>query len=170
MKAEVSMEFRSNRSQSKIAGCAIGFIGVASVLMFVGFVHQGQQTPWILGLAGAVLILISPAAFTYSKVVRIDKRKNLVEHAIQTVYWNKRQKQRVTDFREVGISTAAGGSSRSRRVRIKYFVQLIGSKNLSIPGFSEDLDETLTKARKIAQLVNLPLAEEPKIGFFGKRL
>ena len=168
MKAEGSMEFRSNRSQSKIAGCAMGFIGVASALIFVGFVHEGKQTPWVLGLVGAVFILISPAAFTYSKVVRIDKRKNLVEHAIQTLYWNNRQKHRVTDFREVGISTAGGGDSS--RVRIKYFVQLIGTKNLSIPGFSEDFDETLVKARKIAQLLNLPLAEEPKIGFFGKRL
>jgi|GEM_PF-4355649 len=168
MKAEGSMEFISNRSHSKIAGCAIGVIGAASVLMFVAFVNQGQEIPWILVFVGAVFLLITPAVFTYTKVVRIDKRRNLVEQTIQTLFWKRRQKRMVTDFREVGISTAGGGGSN--RVRIKYFIQLIGSKNLSIPGFSEDSNKTLAKAKKIAQVLNLPLDEEPKIGFFGKRL
>jgi hypothetical protein len=135
--------------------------------MFLGFAHQGTPQ-WFLGIVGAVLILISIASFTYSNVARLDRHKKSVEKTTQSLFWKRTQTHRFTYFKEVGISTASGGGYAT--VRIKYFVQLLGFRNLSIPGFSDGYDEAVIKAKNIAQLLNLPLDENPKIGFFGKRL
>ena len=134
--------------------------------MFAAFADQGA--PWFLNLLGALLILISIAFITYKKTVRLDGLKRSVEKKANALFWKKIELYNFSDFKGVGISTA--GRTIARRPQISYFVQLLGLRNLSIPGYSPDKDEVLSKARNIAQFLNLPLDEKSKIGFFGKRL
>ena len=47
---------------------------------------------------------------------------------------------------------------------------LLGATNVSVPGMTNDLDAALASARRIATAMHLPLHEEPRSGFFGKRL
>lgn len=163
-----SMEFRSDRSKTVLIGVVTGFIGICCLVMFA-LSAAYHKTAWPLILVGVFLIPVSIAVITYSSFATIDAQKKLVEKTIRTLFWKKTWIFSVSDFSGVGISTASGGSPQGRP-KILYFIQMIGLKNLSIPGYYYNKDKALTEARNISKFLNLPLDEEAKIGFFGKRL
>lgn len=154
------MEFRSNKLIGIAVGLITGFIGVFNLLLFVMFSDQGA--PFFLGLLGVIFIIISIAAFTFRKIVRIDKERVLVERAIRAFFWKKVQLIPIEDFNGIGITTGSRSTKYSRPTTI-YFVQLLGRKNVSIPDSSPDLGTVLSTARQISGFVNLPIDETPRI-------
>ena len=158
------MEFKSNKLAGIAAGLIIGAIGVLSLVMFLAFIKEGKETPFFLGLLAVIFIILSPAAFTFRKIVRIDKERIQVERAIKAFFWKQVQLFGIKDFKGVGITTGSG-STKYSGPKISYFVQLLGRKNVSIPGYSSDLGTVLSKARQISELVNLPIDETPRIRF-----
>ena len=157
------MEFRSNRETSILMGLIAGALCAVDLAIFFVFREEGLE--WFSGFVGLLLFCISAAAFTYSNVVRIDKQGNIVEKITKALFWEKRQTRVASNFRGVGIATAGGGGGH-----VKYFLQLLGSKNMNIPGFNLDYEEVLRKAKDIAQCLNVPVDKKPKIGgVFGLR-
>ena len=157
------MEFRSNKEMSIFFGAIAAALSACNFAFFYIFREHGIS--WFDGLIGLFILLISAAAFTYSNVVRIDKQGNLVEKITKTLFWEKRQTRMASNFRGVGIATAGGGPGN-----VSYFVQLLGSKNMNIPGLNLDYEEVLRKAEDIAQCLNVPVDKKPKIGgVFGLR-
>jgi len=155
------MEFRSNKLVGIAAGLVTAIIG-GFLLFFVTFADQGA--PFYLGPLGIVFIIISIVAFTFRKVVRIDKEQILVERAIRAFFWKKIQPFAIKDFEGIGITTGSRSNKHSGP-KIIYFVQLLGRKNVSIPGSSPDLGTVLSRARQISTFANLPLDETPRIRF-----
>jgi hypothetical protein len=160
------MEFRSDREVTILAGFATALMGAINLFIVFAFAQEG--VPWFYGLLGGLLIVISAVCFTYSKVVRIDAQRKLVEKTIRVLSWEKKQTFTLSNFRGVGIATAGGGGRIHPNV--KYFVHLLGPENMSIPGFENKYEHALIKAKRIAEFLNLPLDEKPKIAFFGHRL
>ena len=158
------MEFKSNKLAGIAAGLIIGAIGIFSLVIFLAFIKEGKETPFFLGLLAVIFIILSPAAFTFRKIVRIDKERIQVERAIKAFFWKQMQLFSVKDFEGVGITTGAS-SNKYSGPKISYFVQLLGRKNVSIPGYSSDLGTVLSKARQISELVNLPIDETPRVRF-----
>ena len=154
------MEFRSNKLICIAAGLITGFIGVFNLMLFVTFSDQGASL--FLGVLGVVFIIISIAAFTFRKTVRIDKEAVLVERAIGAFFWKQVQLIPIKDFNGIGITTGSRSNKYSRPTTI-YLIQLLGRKNVSIPGSSPDLDTVLSTARQISGFVNLPIDEKPRI-------
>ena len=101
-------------------------------------------------------------AFTFRKLVRIDKDGILVERAIRAFLWKKIQYFSIADFERIGITKGSRGGRYSGPTTI-YFVQLLGRKNVSIPGSSPDLGTVLSRAHQISRFVNLPIDETPRI-------
>jgi hypothetical protein len=157
------VEFRSNKFVSIFAGLVTGAISAFNLAFFFIIIGEGRQ--WFLGFIGFLFLLISAAAFTYSNVLRIDKQGNLVEKITKALFLEKRKARRVSNFRGVGIATAGGGGGRA-----KYLVQLLGSKNMTVPGFENTYEYALMKARDVAECLNLPVYEKAKIAFFGHRI
>jgi hypothetical protein len=158
------MEFRSSKLAVIAAGLIFGIIGVFSLSLFLVCVKQDKNAPLYLGLLGVVFTIISPAAFTFRKVVRIDKERIQVERAVKAFFWKQIQLFGVKDFEGVGITTGSSSGDYSGP-RIAYIVQLLGRKKVSIPGYSNDLGTALAKARQIAEFVNLPIDETPRMRF-----
>ena len=154
------MEFRSNRLICIAAGLITGFIGVFNLMLFVTFSEQGA--PLFLGVLGVIFIIISIAAFTFRKIVRIDKEGVLVERAIRAFFWKQVQLIPIGDFSKIGITTGSRSGEYSGPTTI-YCIQLLGRKNVSIPGSSHDLGAVLSTARQISGFVNLPIDEKPRI-------
>ena len=151
------MEFRSSRSTSIFIGLIVGALCAVNIAIFFVFREKGWQ--WFEGFMSLLLFGISAAAFTYSNVVRIDKQRNLVEKITKALFWEKRQIRMASNFRGVGIATAGGGPGN-----VQYFIQLLGSKNINIPGFDPDYEDVLRVAEDIGQFLTLPVNEKPKIG------
>jgi hypothetical protein len=154
------MEFRSNRLVGIAVGLITGFIGVFNLLFFLTLADQGA--PLFLGLLGIIFVMISIAAFTFRKLVRIDKERILVERAIGALLWKQIQFFPIEDFNGIGITKGSRSNKYSGPTTI-YFVQLLGRKNVSIPGSSPDLGTILSRARQISGFVNLPIDETPRI-------
>jgi hypothetical protein len=157
----IVIEFRSNKLIGIATGLVIGIIG-SFMLLFLMFADEG--VPFYLGPLGIIFIILSIAAFTFRKVVRIDKERILVERAIKAFFWKKIQLFPIKDFDGVGITTGSR-SSKYSGPKIVYFVQLLGRKNVSIPGSSTNLDRVLSRAKQIAGFVHLPIDETPRIRF-----
>ena len=158
------MGFKSSKLAVIATGLVIGIIGVFSLVGFLAFLKQGKDAPFYLGLLGVIFIILSPAAFTFRKVVRIDKERIQVEQSVKAFFWKQIQLFGVKDFEGVGVTTASN-STKYSGPKIAYFVQLLGRKNVSIPGYSNDLGTILSKARQISEFVNLPIDETPKARF-----
>lgn len=156
------MEFTSNKLVGIAVGLVTGIIGIFSLFLFLAFVNQNKNTPLFLGLVGIVFIIISPAAFTFRKLVKIDKERIHVERVIKAFFWNKKQSFPVEDLDGVSITTGSS-SNKYSGPKIIYFVQLLGRKNVSIPGSSQNLDTVLSKARQISGFLNLPIDETPRV-------
>ena len=154
------MEFRSDKLIGIAAGLITGFIGVFNLMLFVTFADQG--VPFFLGLLGVIFIIVSSAAFTFRKLVRISKEGILVERAIRALFWKKIQLLPIEAFHGIGITKGSRGRIGSGPTTI-YCVQLLGRKNVSIPGSSPDLGTVLSRARQISGFVNLPIDETPRI-------
>ena len=157
------VEFRSNRLVGIFAGLVTGTMSAFQLAFF--FVYRPEMDDSLLFFLGCFFLLISAACFTYSNVLRIDKRGNLVEKITKALFLERRQMRRVSNFRGVGIATAGGGRSG-----VKYLVQLLGSKNMTVPGFENTYEHALIKAKDVAECLNLPVDEKPKIAFFGYRI
>jgi hypothetical protein len=160
------MEFKSERLTAFMVGLIAGFIGVFNLLLVVMFRDEGA--PLFLGVLGMFLILVSGVAFTFRKLVRIGTEGIEVERAIKALFWKRKEYFRVEDFEKIGITTATRGDIGSGPTTL-YFVQLLGRKNVSIPGSSHNFSEILATARRISGFVNLPIDETPRIrlGVFG---
>jgi hypothetical protein len=157
------MEFRSDRGTSIFVGLIAGALCAVNLAIFFVFREEGWE--WFSGFIDLLTFYISAAAFTYSNVVRIDKQGNTVEKIIKALFWEKRRMRMASNFRRVGIATAGGGPGN-----VQYFVQLLGSKNINIPGLDPGYEDVLRKAEYVAQCLNLPVDEKPKIGgVFGLR-
>lgn len=155
------MEFRSDKETSIFLGVGAGALSAFNFAFF--FIFREDGISWFDGFISFFILLISAAAFTYSNVVRIDKQGNIVEKITKALFWEKRQMRMASNFRGVGIATAGGSSGG-------YFVQLLGSKNMNIPGFDPNYKKVLRKAEDVAQCLNVPVDEKPKIGgVFGLR-
>ena len=154
------MEFKSNRLFGIAAGLITGFIGAFNLLFFLTLRDQGA--PLFLGLLGIIFIIVSIAAFTFRKLVRIDKERILVERAVGALFWKKIELFPIEDFNGIGITKGSRSGKHSGPTTI-YFVQLLGRKNVSIPGSSPDLGAILSRARQISGFVNLPIDETPRI-------
>jgi len=154
------MEFKSNRLVGIAVGVIAGFIGVFNLLFFLTLGDQGA--PFFLGLLGIIFIIVSIVAFTFRKLVRIDKERILVERAIRALFWKKIELFGIEEFNGIGITKGSRGHKYSGPTTI-YFVQLLGRKNVSIPGSSGDLGAILSRARQISGFVNLPIDETPRI-------
>ena len=152
------MEFRSNR----LIGIAVGLItGIIGVFLLSFLILANQEAPFYLGPLGIMFTIISAAAFTFRKLVRIDKEQISVERAIGAFFWKKMQLLPIKDFEGVGI-TKGSSSSKYSGPKTVYFVQLLGRKNVSIPGSSPNLGSILSKARQISGFANLPIDETPR--------
>ena len=104
------MELKSGKLAGIAAGLVIGTIGVFSLVMFLEFLKQDEEAPFYLGLMGVIFIILSPAAFTFRKVVRIDKERIQVERAIKAFFWKQLQLFGVKDFEGVGITTGSSST------------------------------------------------------------
>lgn len=154
------MEFTSNRLIGIAVGLIAGFIGIFNLLFFLTLSDQGA--PFFLGLLGIIFIIISIVAFTFRKLVRIDKERIRVERAIRAFFWKKTELFPIEDFNGIGITKGSRGHKNSGPTTI-YFVHLLGKKNVSIPGSSPNLGAILSRARQISRFVNLPIDEIPRI-------
>ena len=150
------MEFRSGVGINILIGQVTGTMSAFQLAFF--FIIDGADR--FIGFLGFFLLLISAASFTYSNVVKIDKQRNLVEKITQALFLKKRQISRVTSFRGVGIFKAAGSTGS------RYWVKLLGYKNMSIPGLDPDYEDALMKAADIGQFLTLPVDEKPRYGMF----
>lgn len=140
------MEFKSSKLAKIAAVLVIGIIGVFSLVMFLAFLKQDKDAPFCLGLLGVIFIILSPAAFKFRKVVRVDKERIQVERAVKAFFWKQIQLLGVKNFESVDI-TKVGSNTEHSGPRRSCFVQLPGMKNESIPGYSYDLGTALSKAR-----------------------
>ena len=155
------MEFTSNRLIGIAVGLIAGFIGVFNLSLFLTFTDEGA--PSFLGLLGIFFIIVSIVASTFRKLVRIDKDRILVERAIGAFFWKKIQYFPIEDFERVGITQGSRGGGKYSGPTTVYCVQLLGRKNVSIPGSSPDLGTVLSRAQQISGFVNLPIDETPRI-------
>ena len=149
------MEFRSYKETNIIIGLVTAALSAFNLAFF--FIVREDGISWFDGFTGFSLLLISAASFTYSNLVNIDKQGNLVEKITQALFLKKRQIRSVWNFRGVGIFRAG---------KRKYFVKLLGSKNMSIPGIEIRYEDALMKAEDIGQFLNLPVDGKPKFGHF----
>lgn len=60
--------------------------------------------------------------------------------------------------------------SRGGRISASYFVQLLGPRNLNMPGMSGDRDGVQSAARELGDYLSLPVDEKPRTVFFRWRL
>jgi len=160
-------EFQSDRRLALLAGAATAFMGLTQVALTITFASQG--VPILFGLAGALLLIISAAAFTYRSSVTIDMRTGRVLRSRGALGWSQEAGFSLREFKSVGI----GMASRTRnygRTSVSYFVQLLGATNLNLPGSFTNKTGALDAARRLAQRVHLPVDETPRSVFFGWRL
>jgi len=128
----------------------------------------GAEAPWFLGLVSIGLLLVAAAAATYKHRVFIDRQRETIDTVRRLLLWTFSRVYRVADFDGVGI-TMGGGGSNGRQHSV-YFVQLLGSRNVSIPGTTSSLAEARSKAHRIGEFLSIPVDDLPRAGWFGKRL
>lgn len=159
------MEYRQDKLTIIAIGLILAFIGVMNLAFGITFIRdQGA----FLVLLGILLICGSIASFTYKSIVKIDSQTKCVEKTLGALFWSKSKSCNFSDFHKVGITTGTRGGTGP--IRTVYFVQLVGKDNLSIPGMSSDCGKISQKADEIAKMMDLPFDEDPKMGFFGKRI
>jgi hypothetical protein len=161
----VVMEFHLSRELPKAAGFATGLSGVALLFFAIAFAHEGA--PALLGVVGALLLLLSIVCFTFKKVVRMDKRTGKIETILSMFLWRQTQRYSVSDFAQVGIGM---GGNDYIKTSTRYFVQLLGPTNLNIPGTSSNKEAIVALAGEVGDYLDLPVEREPKLMFFQKRL
>ncbi len=159
------MEFHLDRALPKAAGFVLGLSGAAALFFSIAFAHEGA--PVFLGIIGLALLFLSVICFTFKKIVRMDKRAGNVKESISTIFWKKAQSFSIADFTGVGIGT--GGHSYNV-TSTRYCVQLLGPKNLNIPGMSSNKEAMISLAEDVGNYLNLPVDKKPKMVFFQKRL
>jgi len=164
---EPQMEFSPDPRLQRAAGVIAGAIALTSLLMCVTVAEGGGTL--FLALLAAALALVAGAAFSARHTVRVDVGKAAVHVALGTLNLDWSRRYPLGDFRAVGI-VSGGRSSASGGATAVYWVQLIGKRNLKLPGGSSDRREIVSVAREVAEFAALPLIEEPRIGFFGARL
>lgn len=98
----------------------------------------------------------------------MDKRTGTIEQSLSVLLWKKTVRYSVADFRGVGIGMA--GHSRPYATRARYFVQLLGSTNVNIPGMSGNKQAIISLAEKVGEYLDLPVDREPRMVFFQRRL
>ncbi len=158
-------EFRSDRRIAILAGVVLAFMGLFQLTMSIAFTADGA--PAFLGVLGAVLLILSAVAFTYRSAVRIDRQTGRVVRTRRALIWTQVRDFPLADFQGVGVGMATrsrgGGSSAS------YFVQLLGPRNLNMPGMSGDREGIRSAARELGEYLSLPVEDNPRTIFFHWR-
>jgi uncharacterized membrane protein YciS (DUF1049 family) len=110
------MESRSSRLVSVVAGVATGSMGAFNLLVAVTFAEQGTLV--FMCFIGGLLILISIACFTFTSVVRIDKRKRTIEKTTGLLFWKGTRTYSLFYFSGVGITSGRCGLSSSTHLLV----------------------------------------------------
>jgi Na+/H+-translocating membrane pyrophosphatase len=159
------MEFHLGRDGPNAAGFASGLSSAALLFFSIGFSDEGA--PVFLGVIGLALLLVSIMCFTLKIIVRMDNRTGNIEKSISTFFWKKEQSYSIADFTGVGIGT--GGESYTKTSTV-YGVQLLGKKNLSLPGMSGNKERVMSLADQVGDYLKLPVDKKPKMAFFRWRI
>lgn len=168
VKRPIGLEFHSNRQVAIAAGLVLGVSGAP--WLFISFALPGEGVPGYLLSLGLLSLLLAAICFTFRIVVRMDRRTGRIERSLSTFFWEQTRRYSVLDFRGVGIGMAGGSSGVNMAPRGKYFVQLLGSTNLNIPGMSSNKESVMSLADEVGSYLNLPVDKEPKVAFFQMRL
>lgn len=163
--AEV-LEFRLSPEIPRAAGFALGLCGAVPLGMSIVFRNEGA--PIWMGVVGIAFLFLSAVSFSFSKTVRIDKPNGQVEYLSSCFLWNKKERQAISEFTGVGIGMAGGSGAYGTST--KYFVQLLGARNLNIPGMSIDKAAIISLAEQLGASIGLPVEKEPRMVFFRSRL
>lgn len=161
------MEFRSDPKWSRLAGLAAGYVGITTLGMAVPAWEHGIG--WVLVVGGLLLLLLSALAFTARREALIEPARDAVALVTRTLGWKREEHHALSSFRGVGIVTGGTGVDEGA-TEVTYQVQLIGPRNLSLPGVGTDREAALARARELADRTGLLLDETPAVGFAGHRL
>ena len=152
------MGFHSNAAVSKIVGFIAATLALLGIAVALTFGNAGTRAA-LLAL-GAALAIASAAAFTYRRSVIIDSRRTLVATTRRMFFWVDTRHFGFSDFHAVGVTQAGGSDSPSRSSG--YYVQLVGPVKLAVPGTSVSYEHMHSRARRISEVLNLPLEAGPK--------
>jgi len=97
----------------------------------------------------------------------MDKRMGTIEQSRSMFVWKNTVRYSVADFTGVGIGMA--GHTGIHGASARYFVQLLGSTTLNIPGMSANKQAIIALAERVGEYLNLPVDREPRMVFFQKR-
>jgi hypothetical protein len=159
-------DFRSDWKIATLVGVVLAFMGLFQLTMSIVFAADGA--PALLGVVGAVLLVLSAAAFTYRSSVRIDRQTGRALRTRRALIWTQVRDFPLADFQGVGVGMAT--RSRGGRTSASYFVQLLGPRNLNMPGMSGDRGDVQSAARELGDYLSLPVDEKPRTVFFRWRL
>lgn len=162
------LEFRLSREIPQATGFVLGLGG--ATLQFFSIAFHSEGAPIWLSPAGLLLLFLSVISFTFRKIVRIDKRTGKIEKCLSCLLWRKTQLYSISEFTGIGIGMA-GTSSATFDIRGKsvYFLQLLGARNLSIPGMTNNKEAMISLAEQVGEYLNLPVEKTPRIVFFQSR-
>lgn len=162
----LAREFRSDWRIATLAGVVLACIGLFQLAMSIAFAADGA--PAFLGVLGAALLILSAVAFTYRSAVRIDRQTGRVVRTRRALIWTHVRDFPLADFQGVGVGMAT--RSRGGRSSASYFVQLLGPRNLNMPGMSGDRGGVRSAARELGEYLRLPVDDNPRTVFFRWRL
>ena len=159
-----TLEFRSNRLSAILVGLITAVMGLFQCFLGLAF----AEAPRFLVVTGATTLLLSLGSFTYRRSVRIDCASRHAVDRTQVLFFRSETRYLLAEFTAVGL-TSAGGSNPVVGPRITYYVDLLGRRRLRLPEASESLEEAQRRGAHVARHLNLPLEEQPRVGFFDRR-
>lgn len=147
------MGFHSNIAVGKLVGFITAVMALLSIAAALTVNHAGAKLGVLL--LATILTTISAVAFTYRHSVIIDSRKMVVATTKRILFWIHTRHFGFGEFVTVGVTPSAGGESTNGSAT--YSVHLVGPIKLTVPGKSDDYERMHSRARRISEVLNLPL-------------
>lgn len=161
------LEFRSEPGAARALGGLMGCFGSLALLASIAFADE--DVPLLLfGIGGAALVAAGVVAWSFRHSVRLDRHAGQVEKTIETRMWKRVERHPLGRFHGVGIGMAGDGGSYKSGTR--YLLQLLGPRNVNLPGTTADKDRILELAQQVGEYLGLPVDAEPRMVFFRSRL
>jgi len=160
------MRFETDKKTRTAVAIIAGAIAFSNLSML--FVAEGGGFFFLL-LVTLVLSYVTVAAIKFRNVVEINKSSGYLTREFGSVGYLQESRHALDTFAKVGIDMGGRSASGGGATTV-YTAVLVGPKNVKIPNGSTDLYEIEQVANKIAQHLDLPYDDQPKMGFFGRRL
>jgi hypothetical protein len=161
------LEFKSDKMpRARSAAIVVPLIG--SFLVLYLLLTPTQATPFLLPII--VLLFLLPSILLHAEsILEIDLKERKLNRKVRIFSWTASKPYCFSDFYSISIrkSTTPVGSF-IEHAYTSYYIELIGQKQICIPGESADLHAITGKAEELARLLGLSIVSRPNIPSTGQ--